>query len=68
MSSLSTDCKVCYVPVLYSQWGGQVAEGIECDTEEWAIEEAKEMIESYINSYKMYCHAEIKRRVVPLYK
>lgn len=34
MSSLTTDCKVCYIPVLFSQWDGEVYEGDEYFTEE----------------------------------
>lgn len=68
MSSLSTDCKVCYVPVLYSQWDGKVYEGSEYETEDGAVEAAKELIETHIDDYNMYCYAEIKRCVVPLYK
>ena len=67
-SLLSTECKICYVPVLYSKYRGKVNEGCENLTHEGALEEAKEMIADFIEHYGDYCEAVIECRVVPSYK
>lgn len=67
MSSITTECKVCYVPVLYKADGSKIDEGSENLTIEGALLDAGAMVKEYIICHVAYCHAVIECRVVPVY-
>ena len=67
MSHLTTECKVCYVAVLYSKHGDKIDEGSEYFMQESAIEDAKERIANHVDRYGTYCYADIICRVMTVY-
>ena len=68
MSSLSSDCNVCYMAYLYNEYGGLIDKSGDCYDLEEAIETGKEMVRDYVETHYEWCHVEVKCIVQPTYK
>lgn len=68
MSSLTSETKVIYLPVLYDYAEEIIDEGSEWFTETEACVEGKQMVAEYIEQHNEYCYVIVECRVEPVYK
>ena len=68
MSTLTDEVKVVYVPLIYDIFDHVISEGPDCAREEDALIWAKESVRRHIDENYRYYYAEIKKRIVPVYK
>lgn len=77
MSSLSTDTRIVYVPVLYRdvQVGDCATktvvarEGCDCYDEEEAEDEGRDLVATHVRDYpEEYCYCVIQKRIVPIWE
>ena len=68
MSSITTNTKIVWVPLLFDEDDHLINEGNEHDAKEGALYEGIERAKAYISNTGSYCYAEIRHRVVPIYK
>lgn len=68
MSHLTSETCDVWVPVLYNEQDERIKEGGEHHLEEFAVEEAREMVAYYVDLTDAYYYARIEHRIVPTYK
>ena len=67
MSSLTTETKEVWV-IIRIDLAGREWEFAEYDTEDAAIQRAREEIADYIEQFNSFCYFRIEHRIVPIYK
>lgn len=68
MSSLSSDVRIVYMPVLYDIDDKLIKEGRDCYSEEIAIEEGELMVQEYVKLNQLWCYVRIELRIMPIYE
>lgn len=77
MSSLSTDTRIVYIPVLYRNVNVstfvtqtiEVCEGSDCYDEEEAEEEGRDLVATHVRDYpEEYCYCVVQKRIVPIWE
>ena len=69
MSSLSSDVRVVYVPVLYDLDDKLIKEGCDCYDDEEAEEEGRDLVAAHVRDYSdKYCYCVIQKRIVPTWE
>lgn len=68
MSHLTSKTKVIYVAMLYDKNDNYVNEGYDADLEEYAIENAMELVSDAVKRTGTYHYAEIKTKILPVWE
>lgn len=66
MSSLTTETREVWIPILYGIDGSEI-ELAECHDESLAVIRAQEAIREFIVMNNTYCYCKIEHRIVPIY-
>lgn len=68
MSSLTSDVRIVYMPVLYDIDDKLIREGRDCYDEEEAIEVGELMVQEYVKLNQLWCYVRIELRIMPIYE
>ena len=67
MSTLTSNVRIVYVPVLYDRNDELVVHGFEFDWEEMALDYGSELVQDYVKANNEWCYVKIEKWIVPTY-